>query len=105
MDENKTMKTVNVIIPEDKELLWDEEEQVYRLVDMLESEKNRIMEDFKKDIDALHDKYSPLLKGKFSIDAHIRFTAYCDGNRHKVQHWVENSSSFNIIPGENCWHD
>ena len=99
------MKEVKVQIPDDKELVWDEDLNAYTLVDMIDVEAREIFNDFQSDINRLYAKYRDRLVGKVSINANIRFTAYCDGNRHKTQHLVSNTSVIDVIKGEKCWHD
>lgn len=97
------MKKVTVEIPDGKELVFDE--GVYKLVDSCDIERKSIFEEFCSDIEALYDKYEERLTGKFSIHATINFTAYRSGNRKKVDHWVSDTSTVDVIAGEECWHD
>ena len=99
------MKEVKVQIPEDKELVWDEDLQAYMLVDADDIERTNILEDFEKDIDQLYEKYHDRLMGKFNITANIHFTAYNDGNGPKTNHWVEKTFAIDVIKGETNWHD
>lgn len=99
------MKEVKVSIPDDKELVYDEESESYKLVPAIDIEKEKLLEEVQKDIDLLHQKYEPLLAGKFCLNINLHFYAYRSGNRKTVTHWVSNDSNFSIIDGEKCWHD
>ena len=99
------MKEFTVLIPDDKELVWDEDLEAYKLVDADDIEQANILKDFESDIRELYAKYHDRLRGKFSINANICFTAYYDGNRHKTQHWVEKTCAIDVIKGETNWHD
>ena len=99
------MKEIKVQIPNDKELVWDEYLGAYKLVDADDFMQSNISKEFETDINNLYEKYRDRLRGKFSIDANIRFTSYFDGNRHKSQHWVEKTCAIDVIKGENNWHD
>ena len=99
------MKEVKVQIPDDKELVWDEDLDAYKLVDIDDIEQSKILEDFDTDIRNLYEKYKDRLRGKFSIHADINFIAYCDGNRRQTIHSVEKNCSIEVIKGEKNWHD
>lgn len=99
------MKEVKVQIPDDKELVWDEDLKAYTLVDTNEIEAAQILKDFKADIQRLYAKYRDRLIGKFGITADICFIAYHDGNRRKTNHWVDKTCTINVIKGEKNWHD
>lgn len=99
------MKEIKVQIPDDKELVWDKDSESYKLVDVDDIEQKNILKDFEADINNLYAKYKDRLRGKFSINANICFTAYHDGNRRKIQHWIEKTSRVEVIKGEKSWHD
>lgn len=99
------MKEVKVQIPDDKELVWNEDLEAYTLVDIDEIETAQILKDFEADIQKLYTKYHDRLRGKFSIYADINFIAYHDGNRRKTNHWVEKSCRIEVVKGEKNWHD
>lgn len=97
------MKKVTVEIPDDKELIFEDGE--FKLVDTINIEKESILKSFSADIDALYEKYAPLLRGKFSLQAQINFVAFRSGNRRTVEHWVNNNSTVGIGLDEQSWHD
>lgn len=99
------MKEVKVSIPDDMELIYDEESESYKLVPIIDIEKEKLVEEVQNDIELLYEKYEPLLQGKFCLHLNIHFNAYRDGNRKTMTHWVSNNSNFSITTGEECWHD
>lgn len=99
------MKEIKVQIPDDKELVWDEDLEAYKLVNADDIEQANILRDFKTDINNLYAKYHDRLHGKFSIQANICFTAYHDGNRRKTNHWVGKTCAIDVMKGETNWHD
>ena len=45
------MKEVKVSIPDDRELVYDEESESYKLVPTIDIEKEKLLEEVQKDID------------------------------------------------------
>lgn len=97
------MKKVTVEIPDDKDLIFVDGEP--QLVDVAEQEKSAILQEIRKDLEQIYNRYKDRLRGKYSVYIDASFVAYHDGNRRQITHFVNSNISVNIKEQELNWHD
>ena len=103
------MKTINVVINDDEQLIYDEVSNSYTITknSVIENEerKAQLKKDIIEDILKLRKKYAGRIIRKYKVDINITFEAIKQLNNYpggRKERYVTYEYDVNIIDGEKC---